>query len=615
MSRTRRVPLLLLLLGLLLGALLGGCATTPQPAAEAAPAATPVGAAMFELQIDAPPALRPLLQTHLDLAQLSRLRSTDKISETELARLIAATPAQTRQLLETEGYFDPVVQVQREADAAGLPRVTVNVQPGPRVQVVQVQLDAIGELGTRAAEGDAHARALLDALRSAWPLKTGQPFRNPAWSEAKTTVLTMLRAEGYAAASWARTDAQVDVEHDQAHLALVADSGPRFIAGELQIEGLEHQSETDVRHLAGFTPGTPLTEQMLIDFQERLQGSGLFDRATVVLDPDPAHAKAATVHVQLHEQSLQQATVGVGFSAIAGPRASIEHWHRRAFGLPLTTRTKFEWGRDRQAVDGDVSRHATEDFWRDFLGYSAERLRTSSDTVTSLAGRAGRAQDQPNIQRRYYLEARSAIRTTATTREQGSALWGNYEWGWRELDSNVLPTNGFTLSLQSGGGRAHDHTGAAGGFGRFYGRAVGYWPLGDRWYTDARLELGQVVTTNDVDVPDPLLFRAGGDDSVRGYAYRSLAPTAPDGSVVGGKALFTASVELAHPISANLPALWWAVFADAGRAATSFSHLHPAYGAGAGIRWRSPVGPLKIDFAYGNETRRVRLHVSVGIAF
>jgi translocation and assembly module TamA len=85
--------------------------------------------------------------------------------------------------------------------------------------------------------------------------------------------------------------------------------------------------------------------------------------------------------------------------------------------------------------------------------------------------------------------------------------------------------------------------------------------------------------------------------------------------VGSGNVMYTASVELARPFWASMPALWGAVFIDAGNAADSFSALKPALGLGVGVRWRSPVGPLRIDWAYGREVRQARLHFSVGIAF
>lgn len=603
------------LLALLLALALSGCGVlSPQRDAAGGAAAGPAPESLVVLQVDAPGDLRRLLADNLDLGRLTRVAGAESVSDTEIARLVAAAPAQARSLLETEGYFQPVVQVQREPNTQP-PVVRVSVQPGPRVHVDRLTFEVEGELERRASAGDATAQTTMKALRQAWPLQPGAPFRNARWSDAKAASLAQLRAEGYASAAWSGTGAEVDAEADKARLFVVADSGPLFHVGPVEIEGLEHQPESSVRNLAGFGPGAPVTDQRLLDFQERLQTSGLFDRASVVLDPDPAHAGAARINVKVHELSLQQLTAGVGYSTTAGPRASLEHWHRRLFGQPIIARTKVEWGRDRQAVEGDLSTHVKHDFWRNLIGYAVERQKTDEDTVTSARLRVGRSQDTPHIQRLYFAEATSATRTTAETRQQASAFSGNYHWGWRELDSNVLPTNGFTLSLESGAGRAHDHNNRAGGFARLYGRATGYKPFGDHWYASGRLELGQVMTSNEVEVPDPLRFRAGGDESVRGYAYRTLAPRDADGALTGGKALFTASVEVARPVSPSLPSVWWAVFLDAGRAADNFSELKPAYGAGVGVRWRSPVGPLKVDLAYGNEARRVRLHLSVGIAF
>jgi translocation and assembly module TamA len=249
------------------------------------------------------------------------------------------------------------------------------------------------------------------------------------------------------------------------------------------------------------------------------------------------------------------------------------------------------------------------------VGYGITREKTSTDTVTTTRVRVGRAQDTQRFQRFVFGEATSSRRTTATTREQASALSANYNWGIRSLDSLILPTDGYTLTLENGVGRAHDQNNLAGAFVRLYGRANAYKPFGDRWYGSARLELGQVFTSNGVEVPDSLRFRAGGDESVRGYSWRTLAPTDADGTVVGGKVLFTSSVEIARPVSRRLSSVWGAVFLDAGRAADSFGELKPAYGAGFGVRWRSPVGPLKLDLAWGNETHKVRLHLSVGVAF
>ena len=88
-----------------------------------------------------------------------------------------------------------------------------------------------------------------------------------------------------------------------------------------------------------------------------------------------------------------------------------------------------------------------------------------------------------------------------------------------------------------------------------------------------------------------------------------------DGAITSGRVLLTGSAEIARPISKRRPEFWWAAFVDAGDAANRWSEVHPALGYGTGLRWRSPVGPLRLDLAYGQRVRRVRVHLSVGIAF
>ena len=154
---------------------------------------------------------------------------------------------------------------------------------------------------------------------------------------------------------------------------------------------------------------------------------------------------------------------------------------------------------------------------------------------------------------------------------------------------------------------------ASGPFVRAYSRYTWFRPFG-RWFANARVEAGEVFVKNRISVPDTILFRAGGDGSVRGYDYRTIAPTR-NGAVVGGQVLLTGSFELEYPISKKLPALLGAVFVDAGDAADRWGEIHPVFGYGVGVHYRSPVGLLRLDLAYGHQVQKARLHLSVGVAF
>lgn len=612
---TRAAPALLLA-GLLCGcaALQGEREPGANAAAPAAAAASSPARAPYRVEVIAPEQLRALLTDYLDLARFQNAPDTEAIDAGELTRLAAAAPAQARTLLETEGYFAAQVQATRLAGSDGQPVVRVLVEPGPRSVITQVAFTVDGELQTLADQLDEDAAALRSSLRRGWPLRAGEPFRQAAWAAAKTGTLAQARAEGYPAAAWTKTEAQVDAEQHQVALTLALDSGALYRLGEIRVEGLERYDESTVRRLSTFAAGQPYNEKLLLDYQERIQKLGLFDSATVELDPDPKTSAAAPVRVRVHELTSQQATVGVGISANTGPRVTLEHRHRRPFGMNWVATNKFEFGSLIKSWTGELISHPLEGLYRNLLAGNAERLRSGEEIRTSWTARLGRTQDTQRIERTYFAELTHARVDNPVGRTRSEALTANYHWIYRDLDSILLPTDGYTVSLQSAVGRSRNSTLDNGPFGRGYGRYTLYRPLGRAWYASLRLEAGQILASDAVGVPDTLLFRAGGDDSVRGYAYRTLGPLV-DGVVTSGRVMATGSAEIARPISDSMPSLWWAVFADAGNAANHWKDLSPAWGYGLGLRWRSPVGPLRVDLAYGEEVRKVRLHLSVGIAF
>ena len=604
--------------------LLAGCAALGgAPAAgdaaqgATAPPTVPAAAQALGVEIEAPAELKALLERHLDLVRLGRL-ARDEVADSEWSRLIDATPSQARDLLQTEGYFAPRVTLTRESGGGGSPGEVVRLQvdSGPQAQIERVTIEVEGELERGATAGDPLARSVQEQLQRGWALPVGKAFRNPAWNGAKAAALARLRAAGYATASWGGTKADVDAETNKVRLFLVADSGPLFRYGELEVEGLVTQDVDTVRNLVAAPRGAPVTEALVLDFQDRLQKSGLFEGVSVVLDPDPANAAHAHITARMREAPLQAWTFGLGVSANTGPRASVEHIYRRVFGYAALARNKVEYGKLRKVWDGEISSHTGDSLYRNLIGGAVEQLQSKTDIVLSQRIRAGRTQDGQRIERLIYVEAERSLRKTLDqqVRTNAIALSLNYHGVWRDLDSVVLPTQGFSLNGQVGGGHSHGTDAISGPFARLYARFTGYLPVGSSWYSQGRIEFGQVFLGPKHVVPESQQFRAGGDDSVRGYSYRSLGPLV-DGAVGSGNVMYTLSAEVARPISAKMPSLWGALFVDAGNAGNKFAELHPAVGLGMGLRWRSPVGPLRLDWAYGRATRKSRIHFSVGIAF
>ncbi len=611
---------------LVVAGLLSGCANLvfllpkPEPAKAEAPAPT-LERAEYRVEVQAPDALRTLLTTYLDLSRFQNAPAAEGITPAELERLMRGTPAQARSLLETAGYFSADVKVERGPAQGEVPLIVVIVEPGPQALVAGFTLGAQGPLDTAAKAGDAAALEELATLRRQWPLQAGAAFRQSAWTDAKNLTIAQLRARGYAAAAWTETRALVDAPDNSVTLSAQLDSGPLFRFGEIRIEGLQRYDEDAVRKLAFFGTGTPYTEKALLDFQERVQKVGLFEGAAVELDANPETASAAPVLVKLKELPLQQATTGIGYSANTGARLTLEHTHRRVFGTRWIAKNKFELGANLKSWSGELMSHPLDGRYRNLVAGSASQLRAADEVLDSWSARVGRTQDTPRIERLYFFELTQARLKGNLASGNGSAASYNYHWVYRDIDSVLLPTRGLTTSAQAAVGYASGSATVLGvtekgrsPFGRLYLRMTWYQPIGDAWYATFRGEAGEVFTRDAIGIPDTLLFRAGGDESVRGYAYRTLGPTTA-GVVSSGRTLATASAEIARPISAKYPAIWWATFVDAGNAADRWTELRPVFGYGVGVRWRSPVGPLRVDLAYGQETQKVRLHLSIGIAF
>lgn len=180
---------------------------------------------------------------------------------------------------------------------------------------------------------------------------------------------------------------------------------------------------------------------------------------------------------------------------------------------------------------------------------------------------------------------------------------------WRKLDNLLFPTKGYALNAQLGGALLPILTDEA--FVRGYARAVWYRPLGVSTNLILRGELGALASRDKNGVPAVYLFRAGGDQSVRGYAYQELGVHEGD-AITGGRYLATASAEFQYWFK---PSYGAAVFYDAGNAGDTFSALHPKSGYGVGGRWKSPVGPINVDVAYGHAVKKYRLHFSLGFTF
>ena len=562
-------------------------------------------AASYSVNFEGPSALCALADQHSEIA---RFQSQEDVSSNELSRLISEAPAQLGKLFATEGYFNSVIRVERTASGAGLvPQLRVIIEAGPQTQIAAVELTAAGAI-TQVVDETSGNR--IERIDQQWALSKGAPFRQNSWSDAKNTLLTSLWVDRYPAARIVASQATIDADANLARLKVEYDSGPLFLYGETQVSGLVKMPRSVVDNLSGLQPGQPYVQKQMLDFQDRLLGSGLFDSATVQIEPDPALAGAVPVQIQLRERAMQTLILGLGYSTLSGPRATVEHSLLRVFDFDWQVKTTAKLARDDRSFSTEFLSYPLPNFYRNLFAASLSRLDAGGMVIIQEQMRAGRRFDADRITRLYYL---AAIRDTTNTLEplSGSALLYNYEWRYLSVDSPLFPTRGFAVTAQGGGGVRFGKVNGGQPFLRATGRFNLYQPLGGLWLSQLRVEVGQVLTNKPDGIPQTLLFRAGGIDSVRGYGRQSLGVAGP-GYAAGGRFLLTGSAEIAREI---IPTWYGAVFVDVGDASRQLSDWSAKFGYGVGVRWRSPVGPVKADISYGQAVKKFRLDVSVGVTF
>ena len=151
-----------LALWFLLATVLGGCGSLPFPNGQRSDAAPQVKREpQFRLEVNAPAGLRSLLLERLDLARLQQAAEADALTRSEIDRLIGAASAQAMSLLETEGYFNPQIQVRRVEDAGPLPLLRMDVTPGPRAVIERLTLEVQGGLYDEVEAGSAEPPVFL----------------------------------------------------------------------------------------------------------------------------------------------------------------------------------------------------------------------------------------------------------------------------------------------------------------------------------------------------------------------------------------------------------------------------------------------------------------------
>jgi translocation and assembly module TamA len=584
-------------LALLAACLVSGAARAQVPAAASDEPAT----VRFRVVVEAPRPYKKMLEEGLDLA---RWQLDQRVTMPLLERLAAEARKAAAEALAADGYFSARVLSRIETPPGADAVVRITVEPGERTVVRGIDLGFSG-LVIYDPEGQERIKVVKDT----WRLAPGVAFRQSDWEAAKNDALARLARGRYAAAKIAESEARVEPEARAADLKLRLDSGPVFHAGPMEVSGLKRYPRSVVENLNPTRVGEPYDATQLDLFQRRLLETGYFNAVLMTVEPDPAQAAAAPLLVNVIEAPSQRLDTGLAFRTDTGAGVTLDYTNSDIFDSAWRLNPRLDVNQKEQQANVTLATPPRPGgVWNTYTTRLQRRDLQGEDTrelAAEYAHNWGLESTPSQLALSGHLEQQ---KIAGATTENSHAVFVGYRRTFRTTDDLVLPRRGLIGTAEIGTsvpGLATQE------FVRVRGKVSWLIPLGLKNDLLVRGEAGAVLADSREGVVSSFLFRTGGDQSIRGYAYQSIG--VPLGqATVGGRYLALASVEYTRWITETLGA---AVFVDGGDAFDDTDAFDLAVGFGGGVRWRSPVGPLRADVAYGERSQKVRLHFSVGFSF
>lgn len=534
---------------------------------------------------------------------LYRLDGKQAPSAGRLRYLHAQAEEKIREALAPFGYYRPTVTPALEL-VGSVWRATYAVETGDRIPLKVVDIKVSGEATTDTA--------FTGAIQTS-SLKAGQPLLHEDYETLKQRFQVLASQRGYFDAALKESAIRIDLKRYEAAVVLHFDSGVRYYLGELSFA--QDKPWLSARMLGRFSdiqPGQAYLVEDLQQLQSDLSNTEYYEEVTLDVSPKNADADhVIPVKVSLKARNPKRYSFGAGYGTDTGARIKAGFKQRRInqaghhfSGEVLLSQLKYGLAGD-YIIPGSDPR---TDSWGVRGSLEDEHSTTSNYTSASLGGyyrhRDGLWMKTYSLD---YLVERYEV---ATQNETSKLLIPSAEWTRTypaEMDQRIYPTYGTLVQLSVRGASE----GLLSDTSFIQPMVSGKWiySFGNSTRLIARGAAGTTYVTDFDKLPTSLRFYTGGDKTVRGYAYKVISPMI-DTDVVGGKNLLESSLEYEVPVSEK-----WSIaaFADIGDAFDD----KPDYksGVGLGIHWRSPIGPVRLDFGHALSQppgKQLRVHLTIG---
>lgn len=520
--------------------------------------------------------------------------------DARVRRLYRRADQQILQALEVYGYYAPTIAKTLESDK-GCWRATFRIDRGPRVKLRKVALSIAG-----AGHGD----ALLTRLLAVEDLQVGQGLNQRAYDEFKVNLATLAQRRGYFDGRFATSRVDVYPGELAADVTVEYVSGERYRFGPVTLDQSVVDPKLALKYV-DFKAGEPYDADRINDLYTALLIGGYFQNVELRTTPRPAPDLDVALTIVLTAAPRRTATIGLGFATDTGAKVRLGFLNQRLNrqGHQLEFSSSLAQVLGEATLSYRLPLGSPRDEWLSFdTGYKYEKPEGSSSDEFRLGVKDVRRR-RGNWRETRFVDYRRETFRVGDDRGTSDLLIPGLSWA---NQPRLLPNRPR---------RAHRLTFTVSGTDEVFGSDTAFLQLESSgkailplWNT-ARLlvrgEAGWTIKKDFKDLPFSVRYFAGGDDSVRGYDYKTLGPTDAAGIVTGGADKLTGSIEFDQRVFEN-----WSVaaFIDVGNAFDSFKDLSLKTGIGAGLRWYSPLGPIRLDVGVplDDAPDSFRIHVTLG---
>jgi translocation and assembly module TamA len=530
------------------------------------------------------------------------------ITPVELKAAYRDAEKQIKLALEPFGYYDPQVTPHLTGDETGGWVARFDVVPGEPAIVRESRVEVAGE--------GKELRRVTEAVANFKP-KVGERFDHPTYEASKAVVDTSLRGAGFLDAKYTSRRVTVRPEEQSASIDLSWETGLRYKFGAVRFSGDTPFPEEFLRQYVTWRDGAYFNSEQVLNLQQRLVDADYFELVSVqpVLDEKKDGIVPLDVLLKPDQRTVYTGEVYYSTDFGGGVRLGADRRWVNKKGHKAGAKIEYSERLQESSINYKIPRPGREDRSYDFgIGYRDETTDVNRSRNFQVAATRSerRWHGFTRTMGLKYLVGDFEIGQDEDNLEYGNSelLFAEFTLNRRRLNDRLTPRKGYAWEI--GGRLASEALVADTDYGQVFSRLTWLIPQGERGRFKLRGEVGAMTVGNFDALPPDLRFYAGGDRSLRGFDYHEIGEVSANGNIIGGEYIAVVSGEYEYYFTEN----WGAgVFVDAGDAFIGGFSLN--VGAGLGIRWRSPVGPVRIDVGFPVQSELPtatswRLHVLLG---